>query len=205
MRAGRLSLIGALLLAGALTPTAAAQLPGDLDPPGFDSVEAASQHDVDVVDNAFEPQVFETEAGVTVMWEQTGENPHSVTSEDDGAAFDSNPNCSFTSTDQCMSQGDTFSHTFDDPGTYEYFCRIHQDVGMTGTVEVSASGDTTTTTGAPATTTTVAGTEVADETETDADTGAAQALPATGPQAALALVGTGLLTAAAALRRLGRE
>lgn len=203
MRAGRLSFIGALFLVGGVAPTAAAQLPVDLDPPGFDDAGATSQHDVDVVDNAFEPQVFETETGTTVAWEQTGENPHSVTSEDDGTEFDSHPNCSFTSTDQCMSQGDTFSHTFADPGTYEYFCRIHQDVGMTGTVEVSASGDATTTTGAPTTTTTVAGTEVADET--DADTGAAQALPTTGPQAALALVGTGLLTAAAALRRFGRE
>lgn len=202
MRAGRLSLIGALLLVGGLAPTAAAQLPVDLDPPGLDGVEAASQHDVDVVDNAFEPQAFETEAGATVVWDQTGENPHSVTSEDDGAEFDSHPNCSFTSTDQCMGQGDTFSHTFDDPGTYEYFCRIHQDVGMTGTIEVSASGEITTTTDAPTTTTTAA-TDVSGET--DADAGASPALPTTGPQAALALVGTGLLTAAAALRRFGRE
>ncbi|MGZ5021543.1 MAG: cupredoxin domain-containing protein, partial [Chthoniobacterales bacterium] len=33
---------------------------------------------------------------------------------------------------------DVYSHTFDQPGEYSYFCRIHCSLGMTGTVEVIA-------------------------------------------------------------------
>lgn len=35
-----------------------------------------------------------------------------------------------------LAQGDTFTVTFDTPGTYDYFCAIH--TSMTGTIEVTA-------------------------------------------------------------------
>lgn len=50
----------------------------------------------------------------------------------------------------------TFSFTFEEPGTYEYFCGPHEDVGMVGTVTVtggtasaSAGAETLTDTGGP--------------------------------------------------------
>jgi hypothetical protein len=33
--------------------------------------------------------------------------------------------------------GESFSYTFDEPGTYEYFCIPHEDLGMVGTVTVT--------------------------------------------------------------------
>ena len=33
--------------------------------------------------------------------------------------------------------GDTFIHTFDTPGTYQYFCQPHVGQGMTGTITVN--------------------------------------------------------------------
>lgn len=212
MRAARLSLAGAGLLLAGLAPTAAAQLPVDLDVPGLDSVEAASQHDVEVVDDDYEPEVFETEAGATVVWEHTGSNPHTVTADD--GSFDSHEDCGAPNFVQCMQNGDTHSEEFPEPGTYRYYCKIHGGPGgegMSGVIEVSASGDDTTdTTDDTDTTDTTTGTEdgtgddasgVAGETEGEA--GASQALPTTGPQAALALAGTALLAASAVLRRLG--
>jgi plastocyanin len=35
-----------------------------------------------------------------------------------------------------MMEGDTFEHTFDQAGTYEYVCRVHAP-GMAGTIEVT--------------------------------------------------------------------
>jgi plastocyanin len=35
-----------------------------------------------------------------------------------------------------LTEGETFSVTFSEPGTYEYFCIPHEQVGMTGTIIV---------------------------------------------------------------------
>jgi plastocyanin len=69
--------------------------------------------------------------GDTVRWTNTETLPHTVTSgtgEDDpevGALFDR----------FLPAQGD-FEYTFDTPGTYPYFCRIHDEMNMQGTVVV---------------------------------------------------------------------
>ena len=39
--------------------------------------------------------------------------------------------------------GETFSFTFDEPGTYTYFCGPHEDQGMVGTVTVTGGGAAT--------------------------------------------------------------
>jgi hypothetical protein len=38
----------------------------------------------------------------------------------------------------------TFSFTFEEPGTYDYFCIPHEDLGMVGTVTVTVTGGTAT-------------------------------------------------------------
>jgi plastocyanin len=60
--------------------------------------------------------------GTTVEWVMRDQMPHTVTS--DSGAFDSGR----------LGAGGTFSHTFDKPGTYDYFCQLHPD--MRGTVVV---------------------------------------------------------------------
>jgi len=61
-------------------------------------------------------------AGTTVEWVMRDQMPHTVTA--DSGAFDSGT----------LSAGGTFSHTFDEPGTYTYYCKLHPN--MRGTVVV---------------------------------------------------------------------
>jgi plastocyanin len=74
---------------------------------------------VAVVDNDFEPANLEISAGDTVTWAWEGRSAHDVV----GDGFDSG----------VLTEG-TFTHTFDEPGTYEYECTLH--AGMTGQVTV---------------------------------------------------------------------
>lgn len=60
----------------------------------------------------------------TVVWTNSDNAPHTVTAV--GKSFDSGN----------MNQGDTFSHTFTTPGTYQYACSYHP--WMKGTVIVKA-------------------------------------------------------------------
>ena len=84
-------------------------------------------------DNYFSPADITVPAGTTVTWVQSGNNPHTTTSYD--GLWDSGilPGGS----------GQTFSYTFNTPGTYRYFCRPHEAIGMVGTVTVTGGGDTT--------------------------------------------------------------
>lgn len=82
---------------------------------------------VDMEDNYFEEAEITVEPGTTVTWVQTGQYGHTTTSYD--GLWDSG-----------LIEGGTdgtYSFTFDEPGTYEYYCEPHEDVGMVGTVTVS--------------------------------------------------------------------
>lgn len=75
--------------------------------------------------NAFVPAEVAVPAGTTVSW-VTNQGPfiHSVTS--DSGLFDSG----------FIYNGQSFSVTFDTPGTYGYVCTPHQALGMAGIVQV---------------------------------------------------------------------
>src|SRR5215217_8062116 len=90
-------------------------------------------------DNHFDQANITVPAGTTVTWVQSGNNSHTTTSYD--GLWDSGllPGRS----------GQTFSFTFNTPGTYRYFCRPHEAIGMVGTVTVTGGGATTTTTAQP--------------------------------------------------------
>lgn len=85
---------------------------------------------VSMGDNFFEPAEVTVEPGTTVTWVQEGENPHTSTSYD--GLWDSGMIAG--------SSGESFSFTFEEPGTYEYFCAPHEQLGMVGTVTVSGGG-----------------------------------------------------------------
>ncbi len=88
---------------------------------------------VSMEDNFFAPANITVEPGTTVTWVQNGENPHTTTSYDglwDSGIIEGG-------------SGGTFSFTFDEPGTYEYFCIPHEDLGMVGTVTVTDGGGAT--------------------------------------------------------------
>jgi plastocyanin len=75
---------------------------------------------------AFTPDQLEVEAGTTVTWQQRDPGFHTVTSgtvEQGGAGVLQMPDSKFDS--GRVTTDDTFQHTFDEPGTYPYFCSLH--------------------------------------------------------------------------------
>jgi len=78
---------------------------------------------------SFNPKVLEVPAGTTVVWTNGDAIEHSVTNGvpgKPGGAFDSG----------FFTEGQTWSHTFTEPGEYPYFCRRHES--MTGMVKVTS-------------------------------------------------------------------
>ncbi len=104
------------------------------------SVPAAAQStvEVEIQDSSFAPANVTVEVGDTVTWTQASSLPHSVTADD--GSFDSSPDCAGGG--ECLGDGDVFSHTFDEPGEYAYYCRVHGapgGVGMAGVITVTAA------------------------------------------------------------------
>lgn len=75
---------------------------------------------VEMRDEMFEPSSVTISAGETVTWVNEDPVIHNVVGDN------------FSSGN--IGEGGTFSHTFDEPGVYEYTCTIHP--GMDGTVVV---------------------------------------------------------------------
>jgi plastocyanin len=72
---------------------------------------------------AFNPAEVTVGVGDTVTWTNDDSVPHDVTAD------------SFSSGEPGgMSPGDTFEHTFEEAGTFDYVCTVHP--GMEGTVVV---------------------------------------------------------------------
>jgi plastocyanin len=90
---------------------------------------ASVSRPVSIIDFAFDPASLQVKTGDTVQWTNKDAAPegHDVT----GDGLDSG----------LMKQGDTYSHTFKQPGTFSYICTIHPQ--MKGSVEVLASKSST--------------------------------------------------------------
>ena len=73
---------------------------------------------------AFDPRTKAIARGDTVEWTNSMGMEHTVTS-DDGSSFDSKE----------IEPGKTFSHTFNDAGSFPYHCEIHGF--MKGTIAVA--------------------------------------------------------------------
>ena len=72
------------------------------------------------------PARLDVETGTTVTWTQEDAGAHTVTSgtvEQGGAGVTEMPDDRFDSGE--IATGDTFEFTFNEPGTYPYFCEIH--------------------------------------------------------------------------------
>jgi plastocyanin len=64
---------------------------------------------------SFGPTTLTVAAGTTVIWTNNDDDPHTVVSATDPKLMKSPP----------LDTGETFSYTFDRPGTYKYFCTVH--------------------------------------------------------------------------------
>jgi halocyanin-like protein len=74
----------------------------------------------------FGPAAVRVSTGTTVVWEWNGlGSSHNVVAED--GSFES---------ELAAEEGYTFSQTFEEPGTVEYYCTPHRTVGMKGVVVV---------------------------------------------------------------------
>jgi plastocyanin len=102
---------------------------GSSDTPVAPLPTAQAVAQVNLVNTTFQPQQIEVAVGTTVTWTNQDTVAHTVT-----AGPRDNPSGLFDSGN--MEAGGTFSFTFTEPGTYEYFCSPHP--GMDGTVIVTA-------------------------------------------------------------------
>src|SRR3954464_8197650 len=103
----------------------------------------AQAADVSISNFSFMPSSITIAQGDAVNWTWAGpDTNHSVTAKSGQAdSFDSDPGKTPTSLDH--PPGDTFSHTFNTPGTFSYICKVHSF--MTGKVVVNGppGSDTT--------------------------------------------------------------
>jgi len=110
-----IAVVAALLAGTAIAATAAT--------PAAPGANAAAPL-VHIHNFAFGPQVLTVRAGTIVTWVNDDEEPHTVTASDH----------SYRS--PILNTGARFSHRYDTPGQYAYFCSLHPH--MTGRILVTA-------------------------------------------------------------------
>ena len=81
-------------------------------------------------DNSFDPETARVAAGTEVTFVNNGRNDHNVIPEDEDAEWRIEA--------EDFEPGEEATFTFDEPGTYRYYCSIHGtvDAGMPGVLVV---------------------------------------------------------------------
>ena len=110
---------------------------------------AADDYDVGMTAVAYDPTEITVAVGDTVVWANTSSRGHTVTAYDsglpDGADFFASGGYDSTEAARdafgselggLIDSGDSWSHTFEAPGEYEYLCIPHEASGMVGSVVV---------------------------------------------------------------------
>ncbi|MGH7576339.1 MAG: cupredoxin domain-containing protein [Longimicrobiales bacterium] len=105
------------LLTGAI---AAACSSDTTEPPPGNNEE----NEILMLTNTFSPDDITIDVGETVTWRNNEAIPHTITSEDDEWPNQNVP----------AEEGWDFTHEFEEAGTYDYECQVHN--GMVGTIEV---------------------------------------------------------------------
>ena len=100
----------------------------------------SQQASVNVVDTKFTPPSIKIKKGTTVTWQFKGNVSHTVTSVPGTGPIQptttsGTPAATIHFDSGGRTKGQTFAFTFDEPGTYNYFCTIHHV--MEGTVYVT--------------------------------------------------------------------
>ena len=94
------------------------------------SATQAKSYAVKIQNYAYSPATITVAVGDTITWTNYDTAPHTVTVSDGPVKFNS-PN---------LEQGQTFSYTFTQAGTYNYYCAVHPD--MKASVTVTAAETT---------------------------------------------------------------
>jgi plastocyanin len=113
---------------------------------GCTALGSGDDFDVGMTAVAFDPAEVTVSAGETVVWRNTSSRMHTVTAYEellpDGADFFASSGTPDEATaraewrDAPIRSGESYSHAFEVPGRYEYFCIPHERAGMVGTVVV---------------------------------------------------------------------
>lgn len=106
-------LVFVVLVSGCTSGTDTVQ-PQTATPPKQTTPPPPTTAEVRIEDFMFFPPEVIIAKGGTVTWSQKDTYQHSVTSGN----FDSG----------ILNQGQTFSHTFNEAGTYDYWCTIHSSM-----------------------------------------------------------------------------
>jgi plastocyanin len=104
------------------------------------SMSVLAQHNVAVVDHAFQPASLTIQQGESVTWTNQGSHPHNVVADD--GSFRCAVDCGAGGGPSAEAWSVTIS--FDEPGEYPYHCQLHGapgGIGMAGTIIVLDSGD----------------------------------------------------------------
>ncbi len=135
VRLGRRQVLAALAVGtgGSLT--------GCLSGPSFPDADVVAGADGG---NAFEPAELTVAVGDAVTWgfASAGHNVCCRPDDSDDADLpaDAEGFASYAPDESTggslVPRGETYQHTFDVPGQYDYVCLPHEDLGMTGTIHV---------------------------------------------------------------------
>jgi plastocyanin len=99
--------------------------------PGEGGAAGGGGRSVSILHHQFDPRELTVSVGDEVTWtHRDGEQVHSVTADD--GSFDSNPLCSAGNPKECMSDHDTFKHTFGAEGRFPYFSKTWGGPGGQG-------------------------------------------------------------------------
>ncbi|WP_232700665.1 plastocyanin/azurin family copper-binding protein [Halobacterium wangiae] len=97
------------------------------------SVSAQETPVVRMGNNYFDPVGLHVEPGTTVRFEIAA-GAHSAT------AYENRIPANATAFDSGVISSGGFEHTFEEPGTYDYYCIPHKSVGMVGRIVVGSPG-----------------------------------------------------------------
>ena len=95
-------------------------------------------------DLEFNPKTVTIKAGETILWKNNSKLVHTVTFDPSKAIDKSHvklPANVEPFGSGRISPGNNYSHTFETPGNYKYFCIPHEASGMIGEVIVEGSGE----------------------------------------------------------------
>jgi plastocyanin len=88
----------------------------------------------------FEPAELTIPKGTTVTWQHVSGSTHTATADPSRVSDPANvalPEGIEPWDSGNLTGGQTWSYTFDVPGTYRYFCAPHEGRGMVGTITVT--------------------------------------------------------------------
>ncbi|WP_435360947.1 plastocyanin/azurin family copper-binding protein [Haloarchaeobius sp. DFWS5] len=115
------------------------------------TAQEGTTHTVDMTDSlVFDPDDLIIAPGDTVRWITVGNVGHTVTAYEDAIPdaaayfasgdFSSESNARNNYPRGSVEKGETYTHTFTELGSYEYFCIPHENVGMVAKLEVREGG-----------------------------------------------------------------